>query len=346
MTDSGQAACARRLRQRQLGERLQRFLLPRRDQQRAHRGGLPCLQPLLDARPRPDQRDVVHQRIGHRRHCLGLLAGKVQVLDLHRRVFVAQAPGVVVVEILAARAHAADVQREVLLHRLAALRHVVAEDAGDKGRDVEIREALAAAGLGEAGLQVRLQELEALRVHPYRDQAVGDFRAAGDARRADGRGVDLHVLAAVQDALQRLAQAGGAGPAVGNLVVLALEFQRRLAREDLPHDGDVLARARERLAVGNAVPALHHLRARGAEAEDEAPARERIQRHRRHRGRRRRARGHLHDRGAEADPGRERGDVGKRRHRIRAVGLGAPHRVEAEALGLEDQFAVYRQHAA
>jgi hypothetical protein len=137
------------------------------------------------------------------------------------------------------------------------------QDEETKGR-VEIRERLAAARLREALVERPLQQVEALRVHPDGDQAVGDFGAALDAGRADRRRVDLHVLAAVQDALQRLAEAGGPRPRVGNLIVLALELERRLARQDLSDDADVLARARERLAIRHTVPALDHLRARRA----------------------------------------------------------------------------------
>src|SRR5690606_12009258 len=150
---------------------------------------------------------------------------------------------------------------------------VVAEHAGDEGRDVEALERLAAARRLEAGLEVRLEVAPALRAHPHRDQPVRHLGAAADAGGADQRGVDRQVLAAVQDALERLAEPRGARAAVRDVVVLAVELERLLAREDLADDLDVLAGAGERLAVRHAVPALDHLWSRGTEAEDEATAR-------------------------------------------------------------------------
>ena len=75
-----------------------------------------------------------------------------------------------------------------------------------------------------------------------------------------------------------------------------------LAAKRGAHDLDVLARLLERLAPGLAVPALDHLRPRGAEPEEEAPAGEQVERRRRHRRVRGRAAGDLHDRAAELDP--------------------------------------------
>ena len=85
------------------------------------------------------------------------------------------------------------------------------------------------------------------------------------------------------------------------LVALALELDRRLAREHLADDLDVLARARERTAVVVAVPTFHDLRARRAEPEHEAAARQVVERERGHRHRGRRARRDLADRRAELD---------------------------------------------
>ena len=58
---------------------------------------------------------------------------------------------------------------------------------------------------------------------------------------------------------------------VGQGVVRPGVRDRLLAPQHLAHDVDVLARARERLAERPAVPALDHLRARDAEAEDQRP---------------------------------------------------------------------------
>ena len=54
-------------------------------------------------------------------------------------------------------------------------------------------------------------------------------------------------------------------------------------------------------------------------------------------GHRRRAPGELHDAGAEPDALGLGGDAGQRRDGVGPVGLGRPHRVEAEPLGLLDQ---------
>src|SRR5581483_1384294 len=83
-----------------------------------------------------------------------------------------------------------------------------------------------------------------------------------------------------------------------------------------------------------AVPALGHLRPRGAEAERDAPAREQVERGHGHRRRGGAARRHLHDRRAEADPLGARADPGERRDRVGAPGLRGPHAVEAEPVRL------------
>src|SRR4029077_20919160 len=102
--------------------------------------------------------------------------------------------------------------------------------------------------------------------------AVGDLGRLLDALRPDRRDVDRD-LPAVEDALQRLAEAGRAGTAEGNLIVLALVLDGLLAGPDLAHDLDVLAGLHERLAVPLAVPSLDDLRARHAEPEEKASAR-------------------------------------------------------------------------
>ena len=108
----------------------------------------------------------------------------------------------------------------------------------------------------------------------------------------------------------------------------------RLAAERGADDLDVLARAAERLAVRDAVPALDDLRPRGAEAEEEAAARELVERRDRHRRHRGRARRHLHDRGADPDLLGGRGDPARHRDRVRAPGLRRPDGVEAEPVGV------------
>ena len=136
----------------------------------------------------------------------------------------------------------------------------------------------------------------------------------------------------MRDRAQRLAEAPRARPVVRKLVVLAVELDRLLAAQDAPHDLDVLARARERLAERLAVPTLDHLRARHAEPEREAAVRQVIERERVHRARRGRARRDLDDAGAQPDARRVRADPRRGGERVGAPRLGRPHRVVLEPL--------------
>ena len=97
--------------------------------------------------------------------------------------------------------------------------------------------------------------------------------------------------------------------------------------------------------VGLAVPALHHLRARGAEAEDEPPTGQVVEGHRRHRRGRRSASRHLGDGGAELDPLGVRAPPGQRHQGVGAVGLGRPDRVEPEPFGLQDRGQPLRRRS-
>ena len=138
--------------------------------------------------------------------------------------------------------------------------------------------------------------------------------------------VDLSALPSPSAALQR------------EVVELAVVLDGLAAGDDAADDVDVLAGAGERAGIGLAVPALDDLRAGRAEAEDEAPAGQVVERDRRHRRGRRGARRELDDAGAEADALGVRAPPGERREGVGAVGLGRPHRVEAEALGLLDRL--------
>ena len=106
------------------------------------------------------------------------------------------------------------------------------------------------------------------------------------------------------------------------------------APERRPHDLDVLARPRQRLAPRLAVPALDDLRPRRPEPEADTAARELVERGDGHRRRRGSACRHLHDRRAECDPVGASGDPRQGRHRVGSPGLRRPDRVEAEPLGL------------
>ena len=151
--------------------------------------------------------------------------------------------------------------------------------------------------------------VEALGVDEDRQPAVGDLRGERDVLRPDRGEVDRDVGAQrPHHHLQRLAEPGRARPVVGDAVVLALvgrPTSRRSAVRTISMYSRVFA---ERLAPRLAVPALDDLRARGAEAEDEAAARHEVERRRGHRGVRGRAARDLHDRRADLDPARRRGE--------------------------------------
>src|SRR4026208_1192958 len=110
---------------------------------------------------------------------------------------------------------------------------------------------------------------------PWRMDFSGFARAGARGPPQGGQG-DRNVRTAVEDGLQRLAEAGGVGPRVRDLVVLALVLDRALPLPDHAHDVHVFARLGQRLAEGDAVPALHDLRARDPQPQDEAAARELI----------------------------------------------------------------------
>src|SRR5690554_3570467 len=100
--------------------------------------------------------------------------------------------------------------------------------------------------------------------------------------------------------------------------------ERLFTLDDLADDLDVFADPGEGLIKGLSMPSLDDLRARGAEAEHEAPARKRVHRHRRHRGVRGRATRDLHDAGAGADLFGMRAEPSEGAHGVRAPSLSRP----------------------
>ena len=206
----------------------------------------------------PHSANLVHESVGYGRFGFRLAAGEVEILDLLRRLLVAVAARDVVVEVAAARAHAADVQREPGLHARPARGDVVTDDHRDHRHDVEGR------GRRAAGAEARLQPLAEHRHAPYREErrnpAIGDLCGEGDVLGADRGQVNGQVGPPVQNRLEGLAQARCVGARIGDLVVVAAMLHRLLPPEDVPHDRDVLARALERPAERLAVPSLDHLR--------------------------------------------------------------------------------------
>ena len=106
---------------------------------------------------------------------------------------------------------------------------------------------------------MRLEELESLGVHENGEHAIGDLGRIADARGRDGRGVDFHPRIAVHDALERLAEPARPVTVIRNLVVLAGIDEGFGTLQDFADDLDIFPGALQRLAIGDAVPALHHL---------------------------------------------------------------------------------------
>ncbi len=171
-----------------------------------------------------------------------------------------------------------------------------------------------------------------------RQPAVGDFGGQLDVLGPDGRQVDGDGGIGLQGTLQRLAQAGRVVAAIGDLIVVALEGQRGLAAEDGADDADVFARAPQRLGVADAVPPLDHLRPGETQAHQEASAGELVERHGGHGGVGRGSAGHLHDGRAQLNACRQRPQPGQRRDGVGAIGLGRPDAVDAQPVGLLDEF--------
>ena len=240
----------------------------------------------------PDERDVVDERVRNLRGRVALLPVEEEILDLSRLVLVPVAREEAVVEVLPARAHAADVERVVRLQRVAPGLHVVGRERRRGRRDVE--------AVGRAAVE-REDLARTLRREEERDPAVADLERELDGLRRDRREVDRDLGAQrTQHQLQRLAEPGRAVAGVRDLVLRAVVLER-LAAQRLADDLDVLARLRERLPPRLAVPALDDLRAGGSEPEQEAAAREQVERRRGHRRVRGRAAGDLHDRAADLD---------------------------------------------
>src|SRR5215831_3227650 len=76
---------------------------------------LPSLQPVANAISRTDKRNLIDQGIGHSGYRLRLAAGEESILDPNCRRLVSHALCSIIVEILVAGAHAADIEGKVLL---------------------------------------------------------------------------------------------------------------------------------------------------------------------------------------------------------------------------------------
>src|ERR1700730_16731260 len=121
--------------------------------QRGDAGLAPGGKLVAYALARAAKRDLVDQVVGHRCNSFFLLPGKVKVLDRLCRVFVAVAAGKIIVKILTARAHPADVQREVWFHLHSASIDVIAHHHAHCASDDEVGEGSSVASAREALLK-------------------------------------------------------------------------------------------------------------------------------------------------------------------------------------------------
>src|SRR6266542_6168418 len=169
-----------------------------------------------------------------------------------RRRLVAVARDEVVVEILAARSHAADVEGEARLDHGAAGGDIVAHHHGHGGSDIEPGQGLPAPRPGEAFVERALEHTQALWREEDGEPAIGDLGGQRHVPGSDGREVDRDVGPPMEYGLERLPQSGGVRPRIGDLVVLPLELHRLLAPPHRADDLPVLARSRQGLAEGHA----------------------------------------------------------------------------------------------
>src|SRR5208283_2344849 len=101
---------------RHFGQQLDCFVLTRADQRTGRTGVLPRAITLTDAGGWPDQRAQIDQLVRHRGGRLLLTSGEIKFLDSLGRLRKALLNHQVLVEILAARPHPANVERDVRLH--------------------------------------------------------------------------------------------------------------------------------------------------------------------------------------------------------------------------------------
>src|SRR5713226_2430882 len=216
--------------------------------QRGHASFAPGGKPFANALTRAAKRDLVDQVIGHGCDGVVLLAGKVKVLDLLRCVFIAVAAREIIVKILTARAHPADVQGEVWFHLHSASVDVIADDNAHGWSDVEVGESLSVASAREAFLKRGAKDAHSMGRKKYRQPAVRDLRRKRDVLRPYRGNVDRDVgTQRVYDQLQRFAQAGSALHRY--VVVFAVMLEWLLAPQDRSNNLDILARSSKQLSV-------------------------------------------------------------------------------------------------
>ncbi len=240
----------------------------------------------------------------------------------------------VLMKILVAMAHAADVQRNLRLHLRQRTLHVAVHSDVHRGLDCEVAQALTVAGATETLLEPGQIFGQRSWHETQRQPAVRDFRCQLHGRFVSGAEIDRDVGIHMQDGFQRLADAERALTGVRQAYLTPFMCHRRFTSEDLPHDRDVVLVAVVRPAPWLAVPTLNDLRSRYTEPGDEtSAARHRIDGGSAHRGIGGRTGSELHDAGAQFDPLRQRGEIGQRCDCIRAIRLRCPYAVIAKLLG-------------
>ena len=170
----------------------------------------------------------------------------------------------------------------------------------------------------------------------HRLPAFGDLGGEFDVLRYECRYRDRNTFAdRVIDQLQRFAQAGALVGRQRNPVVLAV-VGHPLATPHLPADLDDLAGAAQWRVERHTVEALHHLRARRADAQPEPAVRHVVQAGRRHRQQRGGADVDRHHAGAELDARRPRRKETQLADRVERVGLRHQGDVDADLFELDD----------
>ena len=308
-------------------------MVPRQrdDGQRGRPGRTERGEPLPHVTFRADQRGLLQQFRGDQGLRLGLAAVQVGVLNLVRGGPVAEPVSQRVVEVLAAGAHAADVQGEERAGQIAVGGHVGADHQRSLGDHVQRAERRVPLGhpLGHWGAPHLPRLLGQVK---ERLPAFGQLGGERHVLRANRGDHDRDALAhRVVDQLERLAEAGALIRGERELIVPAVVAEP-LPAPHHPADLDQLAGPADGGVVGHAVPALDHLRAGRAEAEGEPAVRDVVQPGRGHRGQCRGARIQLENAGGQLEPLGLGRDIAELAHRVVAVGLRHEHDAETGLL--------------
>ena len=125
-----------------------------------------------------------------------------------------------------------------------------------------------------------------------------------------------------------------------NVVILAMVFEGPVASQDPANNFHILARAHQRPAVRNAVPAFNYLWTRDAEAQEHPSSGQQVQCCSRHCCVGRSARGDLHDRGADVHALGFGSQPGQGRDAVGTPGLRGPDGMVSEPVGLLSKLHV------